>query len=129
MVNHSDGFQCDAAYFDVVAQQATDRQDRRDLKLVADAYRALSKGAVICGHRQDRWRTRASKCRALTDQFKSEVCRTHLLRLAEAYDLLADYSNDLATSITGLRTPRYGQRGGTAKELIVIKAPRASDMY
>ena len=117
MVNHSDGFQCDAAYFDVVAQQATDQQDRRDLKMVADTYRALSKGAVIYGHRHDRWSTRASKCRTLAGQFNSEVCRTHLLRLAEAYDLLADYSNDLATSTISFCTPRFGQRGGTAKKI------------
>lgn len=109
MVNRSDGFQCDAAYFDIVAQQATDRQDRHDLKMVADTYRALSKSAVACGHRHGRWSTRASKCRTLADQFKSEVCRTHLLRLAEAYDLLDDYSIDLATSTIGPGMPRSGQ--------------------
>jgi hypothetical protein len=88
------GFESDAAYFDLVAQQANSA-DRKHLRQVAAAYRALAKtGNRVAGSRQEHWSERATQCRMLLAQFEHPECRTQLLRLAETYDLLAQTCTD-----------------------------------
>jgi hypothetical protein len=83
------GFDADAAYFDLIASQTSDRNDRKELRRVADAYRALAKYEVAGGNRQEHWMQRADRCRQFASQFTADVCRQRLLRLAETYDILA----------------------------------------
>jgi hypothetical protein len=82
-------YESDAAYFDLVAQSA-DPKDRKRLRQVAAAYRAMAKKPEPdFDSRRAHWSHRAATCRAMIERFESPVCRTQLLRLAETYDLLA----------------------------------------
>jgi hypothetical protein len=85
-------FASDAAYFDIVAEQAANPDDRRQLHKVADEYRRLAKKYVpVPGQtRVEFWSYRAERCRSLSDKFPSKICCTQLLRLASAYDLMAE---------------------------------------
>jgi hypothetical protein len=85
------GFENDAAYFEIIAQQQLDSAVRKELLEVAAAYHRLAstKGGSLVGTREERWRKRAEECRTLAEQFQNEKCRAHLLRLATSYDLLA----------------------------------------
>jgi hypothetical protein len=79
----------DAAYFDLVAQTG-DPKDRKQLRLVAAAYRTMAKKPEPrFDSRRAHWIHRAATCRVLIERFESPICRTQLLRLAETYDLLA----------------------------------------
>jgi hypothetical protein len=92
MSNH--GFESDAAYFELAAQSA-DPADRRHLRQVAAAYRALAKnGKDVSSSRQEHWSHRAAQCRTFLKKFKHPECRTQLLRLAETYGLLAEACDD-----------------------------------
>jgi hypothetical protein len=83
------GFESDAAYFDLIAHSA-DSKDRKQLRQVSATYRSLAKnGEPRFVSRGLHWSNRAAKCRELSEQFKNPVCRTHLLRLAESYEMLA----------------------------------------
>jgi hypothetical protein len=85
-------FASDATYFEIVAEQAADPDHRRQLHKVADEYRRLAKKFVpVPGQtRVEFWSGRAERCRALSDQFPSKICCEQLLRLASAYDLMAE---------------------------------------
>ena len=84
------GYLSDAAFFDLVAPSA-DAKDRQHLRQVAVAYRRLAKNAgAETTSRAEHWSNRAAKCRELSGQFKNSACRTHLLRLADTYELLAE---------------------------------------
>ena len=82
------GFQSDAAFFDLIAPSA-DPKDRQHLRQVAATYRTLAKNAGEDSTREEHWSNRAATCRELSEKFRNPACRTHLLRLAETYDLLA----------------------------------------
>ena len=83
------GYESDAAFFDLIAQAANSK-DRKQLRQVAAAYRALAKKSNgHAGSRRDHWDHRAATCRALAERFPYPACRSQLLRLAETYDLLA----------------------------------------
>jgi len=89
------GFRSDAAYFDLVAAEARDPSDRRELRKVANTYRTLAEQwgprqrLVLHRTRRELWLDRAEECRTLSDQFKNESCRRQLQRLAEAYEMMA----------------------------------------
>lgn len=87
------GFEGDAAFFDIVAEQATDAADRKELHRVADTYRSFSASFEMPPKfnrtRADGWRFRAEECRTLAEQFVNETCRQQLERLAAAYDKMA----------------------------------------
>jgi hypothetical protein len=84
------GFDSDAAFFDIVANQSKNPIDRRALKEVAKTYRSLSEsvspGPILS--RQAHWAHRAEECRTLADQFRNPACRAQLRRLAETYDTM-----------------------------------------
>jgi hypothetical protein len=84
------GFESDAAFFDLVAQYEKNKQEQQQLREVALTYRSLAKTPMVVADRSEHWRKRAEKCRALADQFKTEICREELTRLAKTYDMLAD---------------------------------------
>ena len=88
---HRNGFESDAAYFDLVATSQQDPQVRRELQELASTYRALAKnnGELIRGTREQQWIKRAEECRTLADRFQSQECRAYLHRLADTYDMLA----------------------------------------
>jgi hypothetical protein len=81
-------FASDASYFDIVAEQTSDPDHRRQLHKVADEYRRLAKNYVpVPGQtRVEFWSVRAEKCRALSGKFPSKICSEQLSRLASAYD-------------------------------------------
>jgi hypothetical protein len=83
------GFDADANLFEMLARQAPEK-DQADLLEVASAFRALAKTHLITGSRSNRWRMRAQGCRTLADHFKNDICNSHLSRLADAYDMLAE---------------------------------------
>jgi hypothetical protein len=93
----TNGFDCDAAYFDLAAANAKDKQDRKDLRKVAVTYRTLAKNHTTFGTRREHWIKRAEECRTLADQFQNEACRIQLIRLADTYDLLAGMDPQIAT--------------------------------
>jgi hypothetical protein len=86
------GFIGDATYFDIVADQSTNAVDRKELQKVADEYRRLASRQPTAPNqsRIEFWTGRADKCRALSDIFQNDACRNQLLRLAAAYDLMAE---------------------------------------
>jgi hypothetical protein len=81
------GYDSDAAYFDLLAQQSRDVQTRQDFREVADTYRSLPAmgGLNMIRH----WQHRAEECRLLADHFQSLQCKDQLARLAETYEHLA----------------------------------------
>ena len=82
-------YDSDAAYFDLAAQSA-DPKDRKQLRLVASAYRAMAKKPEPrFSSRREQWSHRAATCRTLSERFEHPACRIQLLRLAETYELLA----------------------------------------
>jgi hypothetical protein len=95
----NDGFENDAAYFDIIAKQSNDPTDRHQLREVAEAYRLRSKGnGTGTGSprtRREHWQSRADECRRLLERFGNPTCRTQLQRLADTYDMMAANS-DLA---------------------------------
>ena len=92
------GFESDAAYFDIVASQAKDADERRHLREVAKKYRSLSKNgsASLIRSRREHWQHRAEECRTLADQFSNAICRTQLQRLADTYDMMVANSDVVA---------------------------------
>lgn len=98
MAHHSvNGFECDAAYFDLIAANTADKQDRKNFRRVAATYRALAKETTTLGTRRDHWAKRAEECRTLADQFQNETCRAQLYRLADTYDILAGVEEPVAS--------------------------------
>src|SRR5262245_6955823 len=93
-------FEGDAAFFDLVAEQATKPDDRKELRRVADRYRTLSSCVELLPKfgqtSAQAWRFRAEECRTMADQFSNDQCRKTLERLAAAYDHLADSSDTTA---------------------------------
>jgi hypothetical protein len=84
----------DAAYFDLVAQTA-DPKERKQLREVAAAYRAMAKQPQPdFSSRRQHWSHRAATCRTLSERFEHPACRAQLLRLAETYELLASTCED-----------------------------------
>jgi hypothetical protein len=93
------GFESDAAYFDLIAQSAKP-EDRKHLRQVATTYRTLARnGETGLGPRREHWSNRAAKCRTLAEQFQNPACRLQLLRLAETYDLLAGTCDDISQDL------------------------------
>ena len=99
------GFASDAAYFDVVAYHTKDLADQEQLREVAAAYRSLALSAElppIGFSRAEHWRQRAERCRILSDQFKSAICREQLLRLANTYEHMASIYDDTTVASEGV---------------------------
>lgn len=92
------GFESDATYFDIVADQSKDAAERRHLREVAKKYRSLSKNgkAALFRSRREHWQHRAEECRTLADQFQNEACRSHLQRLADTYEMMVANSDQVA---------------------------------
>lgn len=90
------GFESDAAFFDVVAAQARDAVDREELRQVASTYRSLAQlnRSPAAQSRRDHWRKRAEECRTLAEQFRNRTCRAQLTRLADTYELMAETCPD-----------------------------------
>lgn len=84
------GFESDAAYFDIVANQTKNPSHKRRLREVAKAYRLLSKRAPERAilSRREQWQYRAEECRRLSEQFQNSTCRAQLQRLADTYEML-----------------------------------------
>ena len=91
------GFRGDAAFFDIMANQAIAETDRLELRKVADTYRQLARlnSVVPCRTRAEGWRFRAEECRTLAEQFTNAQCQAQLQRLATTYEKIAD-SHDAA---------------------------------
>ena len=83
------GFESDASYFEFLASQQQDPVVRKELTSIAQTYRQLcmSGNDILVGTREERWRKRAEESRTLSEG--QQDCRTKLLRLADAYDLLS----------------------------------------
>jgi hypothetical protein len=73
------GFQKEAAFFDLLAAQATDPLVRQRLLQVSDHYRPLPH-EEFSGDLSNRahWAFRAEECRTLAEQFRTPDCREQL---------------------------------------------------
>ena len=91
MTTSAYGYDSDANYFEFLAGQQSDPFVQKQLLSIAktDQHLSKSKNGLINGTREERWRKRAEECRTLSERQKDEFCRSKLLRLAEAYDLLS----------------------------------------
>jgi hypothetical protein len=94
-MSSDNAFASDAIYFEIVAEQSANPDERKQLRKVADEYRRLAKKHIpVPGQtRAEFWSGRAEKCRSLSGQFPSKICGTQLSRLASAYDLMAELCN------------------------------------
>jgi len=106
-------FEGEAAFFDYVADKASNPADQAELHRLADEYRILDRRAdLLPAHklsRTDAMRSRAEECRTLAEQFRNLECRKYLEGLASTYDHLAESNatTDFLHSLEASNLSRY----------------------